>query len=168
VEEYEMALVRYVGRLLGPDAAEVDDVVQGAFLRFHHQVQRRGRHSIGRVSSWLFRVAHNLAMDAGRRRGKHRRIQETVMNDPVMNPVEQSTASDPASVLGHREACDLAVAELDRLPVEQRTVLLLKVMQGFTLREISEVTGLKIGTVNYRLTQGLRELSRRLKQAGAI
>ena len=90
------------------------------------------------------------------------------MADPLLNPQTAAADAGPAAAAGHREACHLAVAELEQLPEEQRTVLLLKIMQGFTLREISEVTGLKIGTVNYRLTQGLRALSERLKEAGAI
>jgi len=65
----------------------------------------------------------------------------------------------------HREACENAMREVDRLPDEQRHVLLLKIIQGLTLREISEITGLKIGTVNYRLTQALATLASRLKGA---
>lgn len=168
VETYQTPLLLYVRQLMGATAEEVEDVVQDTFLRLHKQVCQHGEDSVKRVSSWLFRVAHNLAMDAGRRRQRRRRLQESVLSDPVANPARTGAAPHPAQALGRREACALAVGALERLPAEQKQVLLLKTIQGFTLREISDVTGLKIGTVNYRLTQGLRALSRQLKQAGAL
>ncbi len=167
VDRYESPLLRYVGQLLGA-AEEVEDVVQDTFLKLHGQVARRGAESIAHLSSWLFRVAHNLAMDVGRKRKRRAALQQRVMADPVINPVEVQRLPAPDEKLGRREACEMAVAELQTLPDEQRQVVLLKIIQGLTLREISEITGLKIGTVNYRLTQGLRALSERLKRAGAI
>ena len=168
VRQYETPLLRYVTQLIGADEDEAQDVVQDTFLRLHHQINKRGVDSVQRISNWLYRVAHNLAMDAGRRRKRHKKLLGKVMNDPVINPTEAAAVHDPAGDLGHREACGLAMRELKRLPDEQKNVMLLKLIQGFTLQEISNVTGLKIGTVNYRITQGLRTLSQRLKQAGAI
>ena len=168
VRQYESALLRYVAQLIGSSSDDVEDVVQDAFIKLHNQVSKHGNDSVKHMSSWLFRVAHNLAMDAGRRRSRRARLQEKVTVDPVINPVETAKDNEPSQELEQREACNLAMSELQQLPEEQKSVLLLKIIQGFTLREISEVTGLKIGTVNYRLTQGLRELSRRLKQVGAI
>ena len=55
-----------------------------------------------------------------------------------------------------------------RLPESHRHVLLLKIVQDMTLREIGRVTGLSLGNVAYRLNQGLKELTRRLKDAGVI
>ena len=168
VKEYETPLLRYVTQLIGVASDEAQDVVQDTFLRLHRQVAKRGARSVKHLSSWLFRVAHNLGMDAGRRRSRQKKALGKIMDDPVMNPAETPAALIPAGELGHREACRLAMSELQQLPDEQRNVMLLKIIQGFTLQEISDVTGLKMGTVNYRLSQGLRTLSQRLKDAGAI
>lgn len=167
VARYQTSLLRYVGQILGPDTPEVQDVVQDAFLRFHRQMGCDGPEAIRNQRSWLFRVAHNLARDVGRRRQRQRRLREQVLGDPTVRSTSAVAAADPAAGLARRESCELAVQEMSTLPEEQRTVLFLKIMQGMTLREISEVTGMKIGTVNYRLTQGLRELARRLQEAGA-
>ena len=168
MRQFESSLLRYAAHLIGPGTEDAQDVVQDTFIRLHHQVSRHGEASVGNLASWLFRVAHNLAMDAGRRRSRQRRLETQIVSDPELNPEVSQVLPAPAEELGHRESCALAVAELERLPEEQRTVLLLKVMQGFTLQQISDITGLKIGTVNYRLTQGLRELAQRLRQAGAV
>jgi RNA polymerase sigma-70 factor (ECF subfamily) len=169
VARFEGPLLQYVRHLIGSGAGdEVEDVVQDTFLRLHRQVNEKGR-SIENVSSWLFRVAHNLAMDAGRRRSRRRKLQDKVMQDPVLNPATAAAAAaDPAVSLARSEAQQLALAELQALPPEQKNVLLLKLIQGFTLHEISRTTGMKIGTVNYRLTQGLKQLSARLKERGAL
>ena len=168
VARYQTPLLRYVGQLLGPGTPEVQDVVQDAFLRFHHQMEKGGGEGIRNERSWLFRVAHNLARDVGRRRQRRKRLREQVTVDPTISTTSATAGGDPAAGLARREARELAVREMNGLPDEQKHVLLLKIMQGMTLREISEVTGMKIGTVNYRLTQGLRELAQRLRQAGAV
>ncbi|MHC4113372.1 MAG: sigma factor-like helix-turn-helix DNA-binding protein [Planctomycetota bacterium] len=46
--------------------------------------------------------------------------------------------------------------------------MLLKVIQGMTLRQVAKVVGISVSLVNYRLNQGLTELSRRLKRAGVV
>ena len=57
---------------------------------------------------------------------------------------------------------------MGKLSDTHREVLLLKVIQGMTLREIGDVLGLTPGNVAYRVNQGLRELARRLKDAGIV
>ena len=168
VQEYEGALLRYVSGLLGPGAAEIEDIVQEAFLRLHRHVLRKGARSLTNLSGWLFRVAHNLAMDAGRKRQRTLKLQAHVLADPAVNPEEVGAQPDPAEASGNKEACRLAMAELQKLPEDDRDIVVLKIVQGFTLREISEITGLKIGTVNYRLNRSLRDLSSRLRKAGAL
>jgi len=169
VGEYETRLLRYVAHTIGSTYDEAQDVVQDAFLRLHRQVTTRGEDSVDNMRCWLFRVAHNLAMDYGRRRGRAKKLQEQVMSDPVLNPVSQAnTGGGPTASIARRESCDLAMHELQELPEEQKHVVLLKIIHGMTLQEVSDITGLKIGTVNYRLTQGLRTLSQRLKALEAI
>ncbi|OGV66632.1 MAG: hypothetical protein A3K19_03865 [Lentisphaerae bacterium RIFOXYB12_FULL_65_16] len=168
VEQFESALLRYVGHLIGPGSEEIEDVVQETFLRLHRQVLEDGGESVRSLSSWLFRVSHNLAMDAGRKRRQRSQLQAKVTSDPVVNPEETGRLPAPGEEMGHDEACRLAMDEVQRLPEEQKTVVLLKIIQGFTLQEISDVTGMKIGTVNYRLTQGLRAMAERLQQAGVV
>ena len=70
--------------------------------------------------------------------------------------------------LVRRAACERAVEELGRLAVEQRQVLLLKIIRDMTMREIAAVTGTTVGNVAYHLNQALKELARRLKAAGVI
>jgi RNA polymerase sigma factor (sigma-70 family) len=68
----------------------------------------------------------------------------------------------------HREACSIAMSELQTLPEEERQVILLRIVEGLNLREIGEITGLSVGNVDYRINKALRELTGRLKNAGVV
>ena len=76
--------------------------------------------------------------------------------------------NDTLGDMERREACDRAMSELRTLPEHQRQAVMLKMLEGMTIRQIAEVTHTSIGNVGYRIAQGLAELSRRLKQAGVI
>jgi RNA polymerase sigma-70 factor (ECF subfamily) len=177
VPQYQTPLLRYVGALLHGDKDQAQDLVQEAFLRLHRHVQQNGHAGIANPSAWLFRVAHNLAMDVGRKR---------VLERPAPAPGSESERTSGGRAHGHgadgragadgdvleelvrKEACTRAMAELQRLPDDQKSVLLLKIVEGMTLREIAQVTGLTVGNAAYRVNQGLRELSRRLTPGGKM
>jgi RNA polymerase sigma-70 factor (ECF subfamily) len=164
VERYETPLLRYVGQFLGRSDGEAEDLVQETFLRLHRQVREGGAGSVRNLSGWLFRVAHNLALDL--LRGRSRELRGTVEGEAK----ERTTGSGegPADELVQRAACERVMIEFGRLPEGFKQVLWLKVVEGMTLREIGEVTGLSTGNVDYRLNRALRELARRLKEARVV
>jgi RNA polymerase sigma-70 factor (ECF subfamily) len=168
VREYESPLLRYVARLIGTRYDEARDVVQDVFLKLHNQVARRGVASIGNLRCWLYRVAHNLAMDYGRSRRRRRELEERALDDPTVLERIAATGPDDTRNCERKESVQLALTAVGNLPEEQRSVVLLKIIQGLTLREISAVTGMKIGTVNYRLTQALRSLANELEGLVAL
>lgn len=163
VAKFETPLLRYAAQILGP-GAEAEDVVQETFLRLHRRLRRRGPTSVRNVPTWLFRVAHNRALDVARERDRRRRRTRAAAAAPVEAPATLEGLDD----LVRREAAERALAETRRLPDDMRHVLLLKTIQGLTLREISKVTGLSLGNVDYKVNQALRELARRLKAAGVL
>jgi len=180
VTRYQTPLLRYAGQLLGgtfggagggggvSGSSEAEDVVQEAFMRLHRYVAAGQQPEIQNLTSWLFRVAHNLTMDARRRRQRQQKVRNQAVQQALAQPDGPTQADTSLDDLELKEACTRAMAELHRLPDDQRQVLLLKVIQGLTLREVAEITGLSISNVAYRMTQGLRELSRRLKEAGVV
>ena len=165
VGQYESPLLRYIGQLLGSNRDGAEEAVQEAFLRLHRQVSEHGRASIENLSAWLFRVAHNLAISTVRRRELERRLREESKDDPLADGADGEPVN-ALDVLVRKEMCERALAELQMLPQKHKEVLLLKIIQGFSFREIGEITGLSVSHVSYRMNQGLRELSRRLKGAG--
>jgi RNA polymerase sigma-70 factor (ECF subfamily) len=168
VEKYEGPLLRYAAHLFHPDRTEAEDVVQETFLRLLRQIRASGAESIKSPSTWLFRVAHNLSMDGLRKRTNRESSGEHLAL--LTEAVTQARQSHSGGLgeLERNELQERAVSELHNLPESQRSVVLLKIMEGMSLREISRVTGLSVGNAGHRMNQGLLELSRRLKAAGVV
>ncbi len=167
VSRYETPLLRYIGQILGRELGqETEDLVQEAFLRLHRQITRHGESSIRNTSSWLFRVAHNLALDAVRKRRRERRDRERAPDGAARELEEIKEGPDPLGEMIQREVSEKVLAELHKLPEQQEHILLLKIIQGMTLREIGDVVGISKSQVAERIKRGLGTLARRLKASG--
>ncbi|MCD6394858.1 MAG: RNA polymerase sigma factor [Planctomycetes bacterium] len=168
VAHYQGALLRYVGRMLGTTDHEAEDIVQETFVRLHLQVTAKGRQSVRNLTTWLFRTAHNQTIDVFRRRARRIKSAETTAESASL---AQEQAADELDALGEvlrREAREVALRELAKLDDQQRQIVLLKIIQGMTLRQVAEVVGISVSLVNYRLNKGLTELARRLQKAGVV
>jgi len=160
--DYETPLLRYVGHLVNrPEDAQ--DIVQEVFLRYCRWSRDADAAAVRNPSGWLFSVAHNLAQDALRRRQRERQARREIGPAPA-----EVAECDAVDHIIRQAASERALAELKRLPEELRQVLVLKVIQDMTLRDIAKVTGLSFGNVAYRVNQGLKELAMRLKEAGVV
>ena len=170
VEQYEQALLRYVMHLLTVSRDTAEDVVQEAFLRLHRQIERYGEASIDRVDNWLFRVTHNVALDHGRKKTRRRKgfARWLRTGPPEVADAAAGREDDALEDIERRESVARAMAELQTLTDEQRQLVLLKVIQGMTFRQVASVTGLSVGNAAYKLNQALTTLAQRLKDAEAI
>lgn len=161
LERYERPLLRYVLRLLAPrvGARELaEDVVQEAFLRLVREAGRLGE--VERLEAWLYRVARNLAVDAARKEVRMERRQRLAASAEIVDP--------PPSPAERREVDGIVAEKLFGLPPNQRDVLILKIQEGKSYREISEITGLSTSNVGYLVHHGLKGLARELERAGVI
>lgn len=168
VAHYQGPLLRYVGRMLGRSDSQGEDVVQETFVRLHRQVSTQGVDSVRHLTTWLFQVAHNLTLDALRQRARRQKAGHVSMDTAA---VAAEQAADDLDALGEairQESRQVALRELSQLDELYRQVILLKVVQGMTLRQVAEVVGVSVTTVNYRLNEGLSMLARRLRRAGVV
>ncbi len=168
MDRFETPLLRYAGQMLRPDQQAAEDVVQETFMRLHKQLAEKGRTSIQSLKTWLFVVARNLTLDVIRKRGREKKLWDGIFRNEVEDEQQVTRGNGELGKIMQKEACEHAVEELHRLPDEEREMLVLRIMEGMTLREISVVTGLKIGNVNYRINKGLHQLANRLKTADVI
>jgi RNA polymerase sigma-70 factor (ECF subfamily) len=168
VTHFQGPLLRYVGRMLDYRDHEIEDIVQETFIRLHRQVRTRGPDSISHLSTWLFRVAHNQTLDVIRKRKSQKHKPPTLTLDQA-NPQEQiANDMDALGEMLRKESRQVALESLAKLTPDIRQVLLLKIIQGMSLRQVAEIVGVSLSTVNYRLNQGLTELAGRLKRAGVV
>ncbi len=165
VDRFEGPLLRYARQLVGTSGDEAQDVVQEAFLRLHRYRDTDRARDIRHLSTWLYRVTHNLAMDVLRKRSRLRRGQQHLQQ------TSRAETSDPGEALmdlERRDLVDYAMRMVRRLPREQREALVLKLVEGLSIRQIAKVTESTPGSVAHRLNKAMTELTQRLKNNGAI
>lgn len=132
---------------------EADDLVQDCLeraLRKRHLWRRRGS-----LRSWLFRILYRTYIDHHRRRAP---LTVEASSDIVDRTVSQPPDQEP------RIDCRNVAEAMDRLPDDQRAVILLVALEGLSYDEVADVLGVPIGTVRSRLSRG-RDSLRRLRAA---
>lgn len=140
------------------DREEAADVTQTVFIRLW---DRRSEIDVDRVDAWLLRVARNAAIDAWRRR----RTREGVLSANT-EAVEQLPSS-------HQEPPDAGVASSEfrrrlhgavgQLPEPQRSIVVLREIEGYQYDEIAEALDLPLNTVKVYLHRARRRLREALR-----
>lgn len=161
---YQARLIQFARQLLPDRADQAKDVVQAAFIRLGQAY--RGGDEVHSAGSWLYRVTHNLAVDLNRRENRLCALEDDMVQDASTTVTITAADPGPAEAFSRREIHELALRELHELPLDERQVLLLRLIEGMTLREISETTGASIAVVHYRVHCGLRKLSQRFRMLG--
>jgi RNA polymerase sigma-70 factor (ECF subfamily) len=143
--EYREGLLRYIRYHLD-DRSEAEDIAQESFVRFY---QARSREEeILQPKAWLFRVAHNLLVDLGRKK-KPELLDEqgwlAVEGRMVVEPVRLDRRAEVARLPWHR----LTTMELECLRLRS---------EGLKLREIGEVLDVSISTVVSYISRALTKL----------
>jgi RNA polymerase sigma-70 factor (ECF subfamily) len=153
-------MVYQLGLHLLGDAQEALDLSQEVFLRvFRMLPQFRGHSSL---RTWIYRIAINQASNRRRWWRRRHRAQQVRLEDHAAAHGElpdQSTLAMPDRVLQQQEVATHVWAALDALPFDQRTVIVLREIDGLSYEEIAASLGVAVGTVKSRLArarQGLR------------
>jgi len=160
MQHHEAALLRYATRLVN-DSNAAKDVVQNTFIKLYvgwDNGSRPDRH----VKSWLYKVTHNNAVDLIRKEHRVRDLHER-------HAEELATMKDHEKSKCKREdAMKLALEHIELLKPNEKQVLLLRLQEGLSYREISEITNESEGNVGYLLHHAVKKLSKSLKLAGAL
>jgi RNA polymerase sigma factor (sigma-70 family) len=143
-------LHRYCARLMG-SVIDGEDVVQDAFARAF--VALGELEEDAPLRPWLFRIAHNRALDLLRSRAV--RAAEPI---EAAHEVADPEIPDPVEVLMRREAVETAVSRFVELPTVQRSVVILKDVLDQSLEEIAAMLDLTVNAVKAHLARGRARL----------
>ena len=165
VARWEGPLHRFVFRML-PRQDDARDICQETFLRILKKAHRFNEGS--RFSTWMYQIALNLCRDQLRHRkrwGLLFAVQHEV-NDAT--PARQPTAGtpDPEASTEQREVSQAIARALDRIPPQQREVLVLKEYEGLKFKQIAEILSCPESTVKSRMYYGLTGLRTELERLG--
>ncbi len=133
-----------------------DDIFQDTFIKVIKTLKSQSYNEEGKFLPWVMRIAHNLIIDHFRKNKKMPMFRETdefsifsVMSDNAMN-VENQMISEQVEV-------DLKRL-IDELPEDQKEVLMMRIYQDLSFKEISELTGVSINTALGRMRYALMNL----------
>ena len=132
--------------------ADAKDLLQEIFIRLARGVKVDSRTE----KAFLFRLAHNLAIDWLRRRKVRWDSEVQLLQDAE---VGQQRAADPDAALLARGFADA----MKSLPDEQRTIAQLKLWDGLTFEEIADIQGIPLNTAASRYRYALEKLKTRLR-----
>jgi len=147
LDDFQGPLLRYAARLLS-DNDSAQDIVQETFLRCLRNPPAVTE--TPRIGAWLYRVTHNLCMDALRSASRNERLKESV---PAPDP-----AQAPFGQLMKNETRERVQGHLKELNVNQRAAILLYFQEEMSYREIAEVMELSVSNVGMSLHRGLKRL----------
>ncbi|WP_129648920.1 sigma-70 family RNA polymerase sigma factor [Peristeroidobacter agariperforans] len=159
--ELRPELHRYCARLMG-SVIEGEDVVQDTLARAVVALQESGEPAA--LRAWLFRIAHNRAMDL--LRGRALRNAE-----PIEAALDIADATpDPMETLMRREAIKTAVSRFTELPTVQRSIVILKDVLDEPLADIASLLDVSVDSVKAHLARGrarLREINAQIPSPAA-
>ena len=156
VRRYQRPISAYVYRMVGDYEAALD-LTQEIFIKVYGSLARY--RSEFKFSTWIYKIAHNSAVDHLRRNaGRERSLSNGVEGDQYELPIESSSLSPEQE--SERKERRLEIESVVRsLPNAYRELIVLRHSQDLTYEEIVEVTGLPLGTVKNRLFRA-REMMR--------
>ena len=158
VRRYQRPITSYVFRMLGNYDSSLD-VTQEVFIKVYNSLSKYS--SEYKFSTWLYRIAHNAAIDHMRRNSVHAMSIEAENADGSYQLQIESRSPSPEQ---DRERSEWRV-EIDAvvrcLPPAYRDLIVLRHSRDMSYDEIAEVTGLPLGTVKNRLFRA-RELMREM------
>src|SRR6202140_5090691 len=149
-------LHRYCARMVG-SVIDGEDVLQDALIKAVESFAAAG--TILNPEGWLFRIAHNTALDFLRRRNRQQALQSAEEVDMI---------ADQADPVLSRQIAGASLRTFMRLPVAQRSSVILMDVLGCSLREVCEVMDFSLPAVKAALHRGrsqLRELAAEPEEA---
>src|SRR5262245_15907822 len=160
---HERLVFNLCARLLG-DLEEARDVSQEVFLQVFRTLARfQGRSTF---KTWIYRIAVNQCYN--RRRWWRRRRRDQLVSLDLLAPADEArlcTSRGPEQDYESEECSRRVQRALQGLPFPQRTVLLLREVEGLSCEQVAEAVGIAVGTVKSRLSRAREMLRRELEKA---
>lgn len=159
IEPYLDRLFRAALRLTA-NTADAEDLVQDTCVRAYSKLAQF--EAADSPLAWLIRVQYHLFIDDLRQR---RRAQVRPLGETETEALTADESAEPERSLGAEQGISTIERAWSRLTREQRGLLALLV-EGYSVAEIREISGLETNVINARLHRARRSLARHLQQDG--
>ena len=164
-ETFQPKILRYLSHFIGDNEAE--DLTQETFVKVHRSLENfRGD---SQLSTWIYRIATNTAMDRLRSPSFHC-VDQASMSDElgeakIFDGLSFSEGQKPPieKELIRDEMNDCIRGYIEQLPEDYRAVLVLSEYEGVKNNEIAEILGVTLDTVKIRLHRAKEKLKKELE-----
>ena len=149
-----------------PSREDAEDILQDVFYQF---ISFANIELIEKVNSWLFKTARNKIIDKSRKKRPERfteQIRESFDGEEIFSIEDFLPSLDltPEDLFLKDEFNEKFETALNELPPEQRDVFLMNEVDGFSFKEISELTGLGVNTLLSRKHYAVKQLKKKLNK----
>jgi RNA polymerase sigma-70 factor (ECF subfamily) len=146
--------------LIVKDEDVAEDLLQDSFIKAIHTMKGGRYNEEGKFSSWISRIAHNLAIDHFRKEKRNPTIQ---LEDNIKAFNSLSYSEDSAEALQIKEETFARLkAMIDLLPENQKEVLIMRHYADMSFQEIADATGVSINTALGRMRYALINLRKKM------
>lgn len=146
-ERYRDRLVAYAGHMLrARGAAATEDVVQDVLIRAYRALRNDSRPMA--LRAWLYRIAHNRCLDELRGDRPTLELHEGI-----------AAGEDPAVSVGRRERLRELVGDIQDLPAQQRSALVIRELDGLSYAELAEALDTTVPAVKSLLVRARMNLA---------
>jgi RNA polymerase sigma-70 factor, ECF subfamily len=138
---------------------DVEDVVQQVFLKVFVSLKRFDQRAA--FSTWLYKISVNECWDYLRKKKVRPLVYEADLSEEQVSRLDGVVSADqpPASSSDRAEARDLLERMMEKLPEQDRQLLILKEVEGFSVQELAEILDLNVNTVKVRLFRARARLT---------
>ena len=160
-DRYQERLLNFIYRTIG-DRDRAEDLVQETFVRVYRHLHRFD--PTRKFSTWIYTIASNLAKNELRNRARNPLVLFHTLKrnwDADHRPLEfEDNAYRPDDLYRKRRVREKVERAVTELPEHHRVVFVLRELEGKSYEEISEITGVTLGTVKSRLNRARNKFAR--------
>lgn len=133
-----------------------DDIFQDTFIKVIKTLKSQSYNEEGKFLPWVMRIAHNLVVDHFRK-AKKMPFQRETEEYSIFNYMTDNSLNIEGQIISEQVESDLAKL-LDELPADQKEVLVMRMYQDLSFKEIADLTGVSINTALGRMRYALLNL----------
>lgn len=139
-----------------PDREITNDVFQDTFIKVIKTLRSNSYNEEGKFLPWVMRISHNLVVDHYRKTKKMPMLRETE-EFSIFSIMSDNSLTIENKIISEQVEMDLKKL-IEKLPADQKEVLVMRMYQDMSFKEISETTGVSINTALGRMRYALMNL----------
>jgi len=140
---------------------DAEEITQDVFVKVHQQLNSFKNNSS--IKTWIYRITVNQCLDFLKAKKRHKRFGFIL---PIFDNSESINDGDfnhPGVLLENKEATEAIFKHINRLPHNQKTALILKIIDGLSQKEIAEVMEISVKAVESLLSRAKASLKENIK-----